>query len=381
MNKILTEVKILGFATAEVTDYLNPYLKYVKFIFADDKPNLNNQAIPYEEFSSLKASAIGMPIKMRFLGRRGGAGNHEGSIPIGHISGITEDTTEEGVHRLIAEGALYADEYPDIIEYLEEAYANNEAPGISWELSYHDSILEKGVMFLKGVVARAATFVKHPAYGKRTALLALASTAEASLDDPEVKQELLELLDEIRTILVDGTIPPDDEEEDMMEQMAENKGGTNNVTLEEAMARIAELEKENEAKASEIEALTTTANRVGELETANAELASQVAEYQKNALVEDRTRRAVEAGVVLETDAEKLAAKQELWIAMSEEIFAEFISTVSAVASKVPAKTAEASHKPALTLPKISVDTTGVQSTENLRDRMRSLSRLDDSAE
>jgi len=351
MNKLVTDI---CFATSEILNP-NPYLKYIKFIFADDKPNLNNQAIPYEEFANLRESAIGMPIKMRFLGKKGGAGNHSGSIPIGHIQGVAEATLEDGTHQLIAEGAIYADEYPEIVEYLEEAFAENDAPGISWEIAYKESIIEKGIQILKGVIARAATFVKHPAYGRRTALLALAS--DASLTEEEMEQQVVSLFSK---------------------EPEEIQGGTNNVDLEQAIAEIEKLRAELADKATEIETLSQTANRVEGLETTVAELTTKITQFETAVLVEDRTRKAVEAGIVLDTDAEKLAAKQGLWAAMSEELFESYVSDIAAVAKKAPVVKESASARP-FTLPKISVDTSaGGVTTVGLKERMRGLSRPED---
>lgn len=358
MTSITRTSTILAFASVDNT---NPYLKVVKFIFADDKPNINAQAIPYEEFESLKTSVIGMPIKMRFLGSRGGAGGHDGAIPIGHISGVAEETAEDGSHQLIADGVLYAEEYPDIVEYLEDKFEKGEAPGLSWELSYHDSIVEKGITWLKGVIARAATFVRHPAYGKRTALLALAS--DMTLSEEEIEQEITALF--------------------AKEQ--DHEGGTNNVTLEEALAEIARLteelgnvQAELTAKASENETLAETASRVEELEATVAELRGQIDAQARAALIGARTQAMVEAGVELDTDADKLAAKQELWAAMSEDIFNEVIATLTAVASKAPKKT-EASAR--FTLPKITPPEVKNGSTPvDLMNRMKALNnRIEDS--
>jgi exonuclease VII small subunit len=397
MTNILRETQILSFA-----EFTNPYLKKVKFIFADDKPNLNNQAIPYDEFTGLAASAIGMPIKIRFLGRRGGAGNHEGSVPIGHISDVIEEQADDGTHNLVAQGVLYADEYPDIIEYLEEAYAENKAPGISWEISYHDSIVEKGITILKGVIARAATFVKHPAYGKRTALLALASIDMAALDN-EAQKKIMSLVEELLGLL-DGGV--DDTPGDMTEAGLISKaeeligrfiteaaevniqGGNNNVTLEEALAKIAELEAELastktelEAKASETQTLEEAVTKVEQLEATVTELETAIATYEKAYVVANRTQKMVEAGVVLDEDAEVLAQKQELWAAMSEEIFNEVISTVTAVASKAPEKRSEASAR-IFNLPKITPPVaSGGTAVPDLMSRMRALSRNDEPAE
>lgn len=398
MTSILREAQILSFATSEFT---NPYLKRVKFIFADDKPNMNNQAIPYDEFTGLAASAIGMPIKIRFLGRRSGVGNHEGSVPIGHISDITETQSEDGTHNLLADGVLYADEYPDIIEYLEEAYAENKAPGISWELSYHESIIDKGITMLKGVIARAATFVKYPAYGKRTALLALASIDMTTMDN-ETKKRIMSLIEGLLELL--DTSEDDTEDTTEAELIskaelvithfikevaeAETQGGNNNVTLEEALAKIAELEAEIatkqaelEAKASETQTLEEAVVKIGELEATVTELETVITTYEKAQVVADRTQKMVEAGVVLDQDAEVLAQKQELWAAMSEEIFNEVISTVSAVASKAPEKKAEASAR-IFNLPKIApAEVAGSKTVPDLMSRMRALSRNDEPAE
>jgi hypothetical protein len=399
MTNILQETQILSFA-----EFKNPYLKTVKFVFADDKPNLNNQAIPYEEFTGLAASAIGMPIKIRFLGRQGGAGNHDGSVPIGHISSVTEEQAEDGTNKLVAEGVLYADEYPDIIDYLEETYAENKAPGISWEISYKDSIVEKGITLLKGVIARAATFVKHPAYGKRTALLALASIDIAALDS-EAKKKIMSLVEELLSLLEpDGEDTTDKEDtteagliskaEELMGRFIKEaaevtiQGGNNNVTLEEALAKIAELEAELastktelEAKASETQTLEEAVTKVGQLEATVAELETAIATYEKAYVVANRTQKMVEAGVVLDEDAEVLAQKQELWAAMSEEIFNEVVSTVTAVANKAPEKRTEASAR-IFNLPKITPPVaSGGTAVPDLMSRMRALSRNDEPAE
>jgi len=369
MSKLVFEAQILSFAQSSV---LNPYLKSCTFVLADDRPNENSQGIPYSEFDNLAASAVGMPIKMRFVGKRaGGVANHEGSIPIGHIVSVAGETEGEGdsaVHRLVAEGALYANEYPDAVEYLEEAYAENKAPGISWELSYKDSIVERGVQWLKGVIARAATFVRNPAYGSRTALLAIAQ--DLSVTDDQIEQ-IMGILDQP---------PPTDGTTDI----GDIQGGTDKVTLEEALAKIKQLETELEARLADASALNESTSRVAELEKTVADLTATITGYQKATLVADRTSKVVEAGLDLEADAEVLAKRQELWASMSDEVFAEYITGISAMAKKVPAKPAAASiQKPAFMMPKVAVDTAGnVQtSVTDLRSKMRGLGRAADEAE
>jgi hypothetical protein len=356
MTNIQLEEKILAFAS----EAKNPHLKFIKFILVDDLPNINKHVIPQEEFAALAASAIGMPIKMRFLGRRAGAGDHSGSIPIGHVQTVEEETLEDGSHRLIADGVLYASEFPEQIEYLEEAFEEGKAPGISWEINYTEGLLQAGIMALKGLVAKAATFVKNPAYGTRTALLALAS--DASLTEEEIQQEVAAILKD-----------------------AEPEGGTENVTLEEAQAEITRLSTLVESKDTEIATLTEAAKRVPELEasvaekdTAIAERDEAIASYNKATLIADRTNKAVEAGLELDSDPDKLAETQELWASMSEEVFNHLVNAVKSVAPKTPKKEALASIKLPSTpaFPKFDVPTQGAGTpTVDLVSRMRSLGR------
>jgi predicted nucleic acid-binding Zn-ribbon protein len=336
------------------SDFINPFLTTVKFVFADDKPNANNQAIPYDEFASLAQSAIGMPIKIRFLGK--GIGGHTGSIPVGHIRDMIEEAEEDGSHKLIAEGVLYNDEYPEVVEFLKESFDTGDAPGISWEISYKESIVDKGIHWLKGVVARAATFVKHPAYGTRTALLALAS--DKTLSDEDIENELVDMANDI---------------------VSHKQGGTNNVELEEALQKIKDLEAqiaEKDTALVEAKAETETVRtEATELKVEVDELLSKVNSFEKSMLIEARMKKVVEAGVSVPTDEEELTKKQEFWAAMSEEVFTEYVSDLAAVAKVAPEKKASAS---VLQLPKISVDTStnnGAVSAESLRNKMRSLSR------
>ena len=342
----------------------NPYLTVVKFVFADDQPNRNKQAIPYEEFDTLAQSAIGMPIKIRFLGRS--IGNHTGSIPVGHIRDMTKETVGE-VHQLVAEGVLYNDEYPEVVDFLKEAFASGDAPGLSWELTYSDSIIEKGVTWLKDVIARAATFVKNPAYGTRTALLALAS--DKTLSDEDVEKEVIGMARAI-------------EAED------HNQGGKNTMELEQALARIKDLEaqlaeKETALATAKAEA-ETVRTEAATLKTANDELVSKVGTFEKTALVTNRTKKVVEAGVPVPSDEQELTKKQEAWAALSEEQFEMYVSDLAAVAKLIPEKKEARASASVLQLPKISVDTStnnGAVSAEGLRGRMRSIARNETPAE
>lgn len=344
------------------SDFTNPFLTVIKFIFADDKPNANKQAIPYEEFGALAQSAIGMPIKIRFLGK--GIGNHTGSIPIGHIRDMTE-ATDDGTHQLVAEGVLYNDEYPDVVDFLKEAFASGDAPGLSWELTYSDSIIEKGITWLKGVIARAATFVKNPAYGTRTALLALAS--DKTLSDEDIEKEVVGMAHEIE---------------------GQHQGGKSDMELEQALARIKDLEAQLAEKDTALVAAKTEAETVrteaAALKTANDELLSKVGTFEKTEKVATRTKQIVDAGVPLPSDEQELAKKQESWAAMSEELFVTYVSDLTAVAKLIPPKKDARASASVLQIPRVSVDTStnnGAVSAESLRNKMRGLSHSETPAE
>lgn len=304
-------------ALAEMTkdEYKNPGLRYVQFVFCDDRPTENHTGIAYEDFAEVRESAIGTPIKMRFFGH--GVGNHLGSVPIGHITEMAEKDLGNGVHQLIAKGILYAHDYPDEVEYLELAFAAGEAPGISWELSYSDSLIKEGISWLKGIVARAATFVRNPAYGTRTALLALASNREISNED--FKESFIAIAQEI--------IPN-----------KESKGGNDNVELEEVQKKLDEAIAKLATSEAEVTRLTTEntdlAAKVDTLNTAVADKDTKIAEFEKTALVAERTKALVDAGIEIETDEVKLAKKQDFWVHLTDDAFAEYVDDLKAVASK-----------------------------------------------
>lgn len=359
MTQKVTEFTSSLLSIAEEWQHFHhPGLRYVRFVFCDDKPNQNKQGVEYEDFAEVIASAINTPIKMRFLGEA--AGSHIGSVSIGHITDMEENTLEDGTHQLIADGVLYASEYPDEIEYLEEAFADNKAPGISFEINYDASkaVVKDGVTWIKSLLTRAATFVRNPAYGTRTALLALASNN--SLNDKELAEGLSAIANELRPKI---TI----------------EGGNNKV--EEDLKKVREELDELKLKLSE------AATKITDLETANASLTTEKDELQKDLdvkiaslatvareqLIATRTAAVAEAGMTIETDEAKLTKKQEFWAKMDEEGFAEYVEDLKAAAKVAPKKSAALASASRNTVPRI-VDTeeTGLS---GLRERLGSLSR------
>lgn len=340
-------------ATAEIhennADFKNPYLAYAKFVFTDDQPNKNHQGVRYEDFPQLAASAIDMPVKLRFLSNQ--LGSHKASIPIGHIKSIEEVTLPNNVHQLIAEAPLYAEEYPAEVEFLRDAHKNGQAPNVSWELGYESDLVLNGTTWKTKPVAKAATFVRQAAYGTRTALLAL-----ASLNDTEIEQGLTALASEIESRNV-------------------SQGGTETVTEQEYKDKIAELEKQL------ANALKQISDGDSALKTAQAEVdqkETEIKDYKKVQLIADRTQKVVEAGFKLDKDPEKAKARQEFYASLPQEVFDQYfedLKAAAAKASKVPDNTAFASLKKG-GIPKLVTDDT--DDSYNIGDigkRLRGISR------
>lgn len=341
------EVKNVAFS-----DFQHPLLKRVRFIFADDKPNGNNQGIEYEDFEIAKQTAINMPIKMRYLGTAG-AGGHTGSVTIGHITDMTEETLVDGTHQLIGDGVLYKEEYPKEVEYLETAHAEGKAPRPSFEIVYGDVKKDGTTEWLKNFATSAVAFVRNAAYGTRTSLLALAS--DQNISDAQFNEELIGIIEDIR--------PKND-----------TKGGSN--TVEEELKKLRE---DFDALKAENDRLT---KENGDLVTAKAELETQVdtqgkaiAEFQRAQLVTQRTTQVAEAGLVVPED--QLERKQTYWVSLSEEAFNEYIEdikTLKAQAPKEPEKKAIASLANLLPRPSTSTDVEKL-SIDDLKESFRAKGR------
>lgn len=343
----------------------HPSLSHIKVVFCDDQPNSNNQGVEYEDFEQVKKSAIGTPVKMRFLGTT--AGGHHGSIPIGHIRDMYEEEVEN-VHRLIADVVLYAEEYPDEVEYLAhkwtEAQAGmGEAPGVSFEMSYKDSVIKNGVQWIKNIITRAATFVRNPAYGNRTAILAWAS--DKSISDEEFNATIQAFISE--------TSPKNTTE-----------GGNNRMEeeLKTLKAEFEALKKETaETLATKDEEIKTLTTQVSTLTTESSEKDTVIAEYKGKELVGERTAVLAEAGITIEVKPERISK-------MDEDEFTQYVEDLKAVmAAGKPKGGNAAAGKLALAsassrLPRFG---TGASSddtvtVEGLKNKLGTLSRLRASA-
>jgi hypothetical protein len=324
----------------------NPFQTIATFVFADDKPNQNRQGIPFSEFERIAKSAIGMPVKMKFTGY--GTGNHEGSIPIGVIQNMEIKTISDDFHQLVAQAALWNGEYPEEIAWLKKAFADGKAPGISYEINYNEFDTIDSVQWLKNSFTGAATFVETPAYGTRTALIALASTTD--------KQTLEE-----------GILA-------IAEKLSAPKGG-NSVDEKELEALKSERDNfkaEAATKQQEIESLTT---KIGEKETELETLKTENTNLKTAALVDSRLREYQSAGFTLEAEASE--AKKTLFASFNDEQWTSYLADLVAIKAAA-AKAAPAGNQALASLKVNNIpkpeDATLVD-FNSLRSGLRSLAR------
>lgn len=371
-NKATFETAIAEFTEipnpAASEGYKHPFLTIAKFVLADNKPNQNRQGIEVDDFDEVIQSAIDMPVKMNFI-QRTGLQNHIGSIPIGHIKSV-EKIEENGVHKLIATAALYSDEYPEEISYLKDQFekaarGEGKFPGISYEMAFADSVTKDGNQWLKKLVTLAATFVKTPAYGSRTALLALASAGEISLTD--LAKEIMALAKAEDTTGTDLTT---------------DKGGRNvdEKELKALQEKLEAAEKERDLLRTEASTKTDTITSL-EAKLADKDLTIGVLTDEKNAmlksqLIDTRVRKLGEAGITLEADAEKATKKKEFWASLSDGDFDEYVSDLVTArkGSTSPARIALASLNSSGGVPKPETQGTAM-TVDDLRSTMKGLAR------
>jgi len=163
-------------------EYKNPLLTWVKLIFTDDKPNANNQGISQEEFPNLLKSMAYMPIKANFDSEFGLEGHSDA-----HVIGVIKGGQQEG-DKIVAVGALFQDEYPDVVDFFKNEMAEGSNVDFSWEIRYKDSEEKDGVEWLQHVTTKAITAVQHPAYEGRTPLISISAHDLIKIVDEELKE-------------------------------------------------------------------------------------------------------------------------------------------------------------------------------------------------
>lgn len=167
INLSFVEEKELALAGAE--GYKNPLLTWVKFIFTDDKPNANNQGVSQEEFPNLIKSMAFMPIKAKYDSESGIEGHDEADI-----IGVIKQGQHEA-NKILAIGALFNDEYSEVVDFFKKELAEGRSVDFSWEIRYKESESVDGVEWLKGTTTKAVTTVKNPAYEGRTPMITIST--------------------------------------------------------------------------------------------------------------------------------------------------------------------------------------------------------------
>jgi hypothetical protein len=276
----------------------NPILSWMDFVFTDDRPNDNGVGVRAEQFASLIATGIYMPLK---VAEGQVAPGHENALPLGVITNLVEKYSEvDQAKQLIGKAALWAEERPEDVAQLKSAFAAGEQLQISWELLYSDEeVDDNGTRWLKDPVVRAATIVGIPAYSGRTPVLAVASkTSDNSLEDNKVE------LEELQTKLAEAT-----------------------NEVEGLKAQVAEFETKNTEKDAELETLRTFKAEVEQKEA-------------RAALLQNRLTAFAEAG--LEFSPEDISAKQEQWLQMDDEAFNFLVNELKGI--KVATASRDQSH-------------------------------------
>lgn len=190
-----TQIEFMDENIAEAAVGRNPYFQWVKIIVTDDKPNLNKQRVPKEEFANIISSGLFTPIKMTW--NKISPGHKEA---FGQVIGTVTQLTEEN-DRVIALAALWKKERPEDIELLKDMYKKGAPPNVSWELSYSESSYDDdGVETLLGTSLTGMAVVSSPAYAGRTSFVAM-SSAESEEDHVEELEQLKEKITALETEL------------------------------------------------------------------------------------------------------------------------------------------------------------------------------------
>jgi hypothetical protein len=166
-------------------DYKNPLLTWVTLVFSDDKPNVNKQGVSQTEFPNLIRSMAHMPIKASFNGED--LAGHFGSDIIGTIKEGKQDGD-----KLVAMGALFNDEFPEVVDFFKKEVAEGRGVNFSWEIRYKDaSVDDTGVEWLSGTTTKAVTAVKNPAYKGRTPLMSISEDFLTQVKEEIKKRETI----------------------------------------------------------------------------------------------------------------------------------------------------------------------------------------------
>ena len=186
-NKITIETQLEladeGFSEAAIGQ--NSTFQWAKIIITDDKPNLNKQRVPADEFDNLIRTGSFTPIKMAEKHISDGHAESKGKI-IGTLASFSKDSGND-TNRLFALAALWKMERAEDISLLKEMYNSGELPEVSWEIAYSSQDTDDdGISTLHGLTLTGVAVVGKPAYGGRTPIIAMSSVnEEESVEETE----------------------------------------------------------------------------------------------------------------------------------------------------------------------------------------------------
>ena len=246
----------LGEGDAFASIALNPTLRWLKFVLTDDQPNENKQRIPQEEFDNLIRSGINMPIKMA---EGDIADGHPGSKPIGVITHLKQVANKiEGL------AALWSSERPDDVDLIIDEFESGTPPQISWEVPFDEEILgDDGISTLKGIILRAATLVRLPAFAGRTPVLAIASKDIKPIEANANNQEDT-MTDEQIKELEDKLAEATSKIAELTGQLKEKTDGF--ASVEEELTTLREFKAQADKAADEATLLTSVRAKFAEAE-------------------------------------------------------------------------------------------------------------------
>lgn len=253
-NTILIKDK-LGEDDAFASVTLNPTLRWLKFVLTDDQPNGNKQRIPQEEFDNLIKSGINMPIKMAAGDIADG---HDKSFAIGVITHLKKVANKiEGL------AALWSKERPDDVDLIIEEFESGSPPQISWEVPFdREEVGTDGVATLKGIILRAATLVRLPAFEGRTPVLAVAATETKPIEaEAEIEEETIMSDDKLKELEVQLT-EANETIAELRDQLKEKTEGF--ASIEEELTDLREFKAQSDKDTEEAEKLDSVKAKFAE---------------------------------------------------------------------------------------------------------------------
>lgn len=293
----------------------HPFQTNVQFILTDFKPNKNKQAIPESEATNIIATAVGMPVKIRFNGI--GAQGHAGSRPIGPI---TRAWVEDD--KILAEATVWNREFSDIDLFLKTANAEQKTIGTSWELFFQTETKDSDdVSWLSDIVFAATTIVDNPAYGKdRTRIFAISEDMmlEDETPTPEADKIMLTVNDlyELASVLMDMW------HETYEEELARATLDNATAIVDRARSILNTMRDKKQAMAEEKELL----DKIAELEAANLALAEFKTTTERTILFAARAETLKDL-----FSADDITARKDMILALSEDAFTAYVGDLQAV--------------------------------------------------